>query len=257
MIRLFDRAVREQSPELPLIHVEAYCHECRRRHVYREPYWTLRQAQFDWLAKHVGHTVSFRPPSVIYPGWFQRFLERQAARYLWPAYGHNADHKIAYVATSSYTIALNSIATSATRVAGTEGDSVANTLNYLDFLASAKVTVGTTPTTGTQIDIGIVAALDDTPNWPDVFDGNSSTETITSAAIRDAIVKIPLEGQLAVDSNTSDRAYYAPLFSVAALFGYQMPKHHVPWMAHSTAVNTNSTGGNHNMKYTPVYRTIA
>jgi hypothetical protein len=253
----FGRAVAERSPELPLIHIVGYCHDCRRQHAYREPYWTLRQAQLDWVTKHQGHNIAFRTPSVIYSQWFQRFLDKMAARYLWPAYGHNADAKISYVASAAYTIALNSIATSSTRVAGTEGDSVANSSNYLDFLASAKVRVGTSPTASTQIDIGIVAALDDTPTWPDVFDGTSSTETITSAAIRDAIVKIPLEGQLVVDSTTSDRDYFCAPFSVAQLFGYVMPKHHVPWMSHNSGVNTNSTGGNHTMKYTPVYNTIA
>lgn len=257
----FQKAINERTPELPLIHIVAYCHDCKggTQHHIREPYWHIRQAQFDWIAKHPGHDVSFRQPSVIYPRFFQRFLDKMAQKYLWPAYGHNADTKMSYVATASYTLGLAStpLASSSSRIAGREGNSVNNSSNYLDFLVSAKVTVGTTPTTLTPIEVGIISSQDDTPSWPDVIDGTDSDETFTEGGIKDAVVKIPQEGMIQISSATSNRAYYTSLFSVAALFGYNMPQYHVPWVAHSTVAALNSTANNHFMKYTPVYRTIS
>ena len=165
-----------------------------------------------------------------------------------------ADVKIAYGSSAAMTITLASLATSSTRVAGREGTAIDNTSNkYLDYLVSGKVTTGTSPTDAKQIDIWVYASYNDTPLYPDVFDGTDSDETATSTGV--------LAGGLVLaasisTNNTSDRTYWVNPFSVAALFGGQMPKYFGVFVTHDTGVNLNSTSGNHAFYYTPVYSTV-
>lgn len=166
-----------------------------------------------------------------------------------------ASLKVAYGTTANLTISPASLATSSTWLAGTESDAVDNTSNlYLDYLLSGKITVGTTPTASTEIRIYVVAPLDDT-TWPDVFDGTSSAETVTSAGVGSAFLK--LAAVLPVDATTSDRAYYFGPVSVAQLYGGSMPRKFVVFVTHNTGVNLNSTGGNHQITVVPVYATSA
>lgn len=165
-----------------------------------------------------------------------------------------ADVKIAYGSSSAMTITLASLATSSTRVAGRESTAVDNTTNkYLDYLVSGKVTTGTSPTDAKQIDVWVYASYNDTPLYPDVFDGTDSDETATSTGV--------LAGGLVLaasisTNNTSDRTYWVNPFSVAALFGGQMPKYFGIFVTHDTGVNLNSTSSNHAFYITPVYNTV-
>lgn len=147
-----------------------------------------------------------------------------------------------YASPTALTNAIQSLASSGTFVAGYESDLIDNTTTkYGDVIVSGKVTVGTSPTTGTQILIYIVPAIDPSgTTWPDVFDGTTSAETVTSAGVArgySTLAKI-----LDVDSTTSDRAY-AYSFSIRNVLGY-MPQKCVLFTTHNTAVNLNSTGSN-------------
>jgi len=148
---------------------------------------------------------------------------------------------------------LNSLATSSTFAAGGESAAIANGTNkYDDVRVTGSILVGTTPTTGTQILVYVVGAIDETPNWPDVFDGTDSTETLTSVGVGAAFLK--LAAVLSVDSATTDRAY--PLdFNVAPLFGGEMPRDWTLFVTHNTAVNLKSTG--HSLKYQGLKTDIA
>lgn len=165
-----------------------------------------------------------------------------------------ASRKIAYGTSTAITNAIQSLATSSTWLAGYESDVVDNTSNlYLDYTIEGKVTVGTTPTINTEIRIYVVASFDGT-TWPDVFDGTTSAETVTSAGVRDGFAK--LAAVLLVDATTSDRSYPFS-FSVAALFGGVCPAKFVLFTTHNTGVNLNATGGNHVFNQRGVYETIA
>ena len=166
-----------------------------------------------------------------------------------------ADIKIAYQADQALTNAIQSLATSATWVAGYESTWVDNATNlYLDYLFSGQVTVGTTPTASTEIRIYVVTHLNSTPTYPDVFDGTTGAETVTSEGIRDGFAKIA--ATMRCDSTNSDRAYpYA--FSVASLFGGVCPRAFCLFTAHNTGVNLNATGGNQITSYRGVYFTSA
>lgn len=164
-----------------------------------------------------------------------------------------ADVKIEYGSSSNLTITLASLATSSTWLAGRESTAVDNSSNkYLDYLLSGKVTVGTSPTASTEIRVYVVALMDDS-TYPDVFDGTDSAETVTSAGVGSAFLK--LASVISVDATTSDRVYYFGPVSVASLYGGDCPKKFVVFVSHNTGVNLNSTGSNHQVTVTPVYLT--
>ena len=167
-----------------------------------------------------------------------------------------ADVNVAYRASTTITIAPQNVASSTTFVAGVESDVYDNTTNKdVDVLIGGVWTAGTTPTANTQVRIYVVAARDDTPTWPDVFDGTSSAETVTAAGVLNGAAK--LAAVLDVDTNTSNRAYECAAFSVAQLFGGALPPKFVLFIAHNTAVNSNTTAGNHVWKATGVRYTVA
>lgn len=166
-----------------------------------------------------------------------------------------ADIKIAYQSAQTLTNAIESLATSATWVAGYESTWIDNGTNlYVDYLFDGKVTVGTTPTVNTEIRIYVVVSIDDGTTYPDVFDGTTSAETVTSEGVRDGFAK--LAAVLRVDATTSNRVYPFS-FSVASLFGGVCPPDFALFTTHNTGVNLNSTGSNHVFKYRGVYYTSA
>lgn len=161
-----------------------------------------------------------------------------------------ADIKIKYGTEAALTCDPSSLATSSTRVAGRESTAVDNTSTLaLDYLLSGKVTTGTSPTANRLIQVWVYAQLEDTPTYPDVFDGTDSAETVTSENVRNSALK--LAATMVVD-NTSNRTYWFGPVSVAALFGGTCPPRWGIWVVHDTAVNLNSTGSNHAFWYQPV-----
>jgi hypothetical protein len=167
-----------------------------------------------------------------------------------------ASLKLAYAASSALTISPASLASSSTLVAGVESDAVDNTGTnlYLDYLLAGNITVGTTPTSGTTIEVHVVGMRDDT-TWPDVFDGTGSAETITSADVKAGICRPA--AVLGVNATTSNVAYYFGPVSVALLFGGVVPRKFVVFVTHNTGVALNATAGNHVIAITPVYATSA
>lgn len=162
--------------------------------------------------------------------------------------------------TATITISPENVATSSTFVAGVESGSISNVSNLdLDHLISGTWTSGTTPTANTQVQIWVVPVLQDdlssTQTWPDVFDGTSSAETVTSAGVLQGLGR--LAAVLNVDSNTTARAYACAAFSVAALFGGVLPTRYVIFIAHNTGVNSNTTAGNHSWQYQRIRATVA
>lgn len=164
-----------------------------------------------------------------------------------------ADIKTKYPSTSSVdlTITLASLATGSAGVytTGRESDAVDNTTdNDLDHLVSGKIRTGTSPTASRSINVYAYANLSSasgTPAYADVLDGADSAETFTSANVMAGCLKFV--ASITIDS-TSDRDYFFGPVSVASLFGV-LPKFWGIYVAHDTAVNLNSTGGNHKISY--------
>ena len=163
--------------------------------------------------------------------------------------------KISYRASSTITISPENVATSSTLVAGVESNTIDNTTNLdTDILISGLWTSGTTPTANTQVLVYVVAARDDAPTWPDVFDGTASAETITSVGVGAGFMKVG--AVINVDTNTSNRAYDVAPFSVAQLFGGILPPKFVLFITQASGSTSNTTSGNHVWKATGVTYTI-
>ena len=149
---------------------------------------------------------------------------------------------------------LASLATSSTRIAGYALAAVSNRTNLdITHLLSGIITVGTTPTTNTQIDVWMIPAhsyTSGTPVWPDVFTGSAGAASVTSLGILQSC-GVPLKSML-VDSATSNRGYPFTQIDLAAANGGALPFDYQIFVAHNTAVNFNSTGGNFTMTYTRV-----
>jgi hypothetical protein len=153
-----------------------------------------------------------------------------------------------YTASATITIAPENIATSSTFAAGVESTVVSNlSTKYSDAWVSGKWTAGTTPTANTQVQIWVYAPISDDLSsavvYPDVLDGTSSAETMTSTGVLQGGLK--LAAILNVDSNTSNREYPCAPFSIASLFGGRIPTRWGLFIAHNSGVNSNSTAGNH------------
>ena len=164
-----------------------------------------------------------------------------------------ADLKIAYGASSALTITLAALASSTGRLAGRESAAVDNTAGlHLDYLVAGRITTGTTPTDARIIEVWAYGQHEDTPSYPDVFDGTDSAETVTSDGIKAACLR--LIAAIATDG-TSNRTYPFGPVGLASLFGGPVPKRWGVFVTHDTGVNLNATAGNHAVWTTPIYAT--
>jgi len=160
----------------------------------------------------------------------------------------------AYGTAADATITLASLASDTNLLAGRESAEVVNTSTLaLDYLVSGKITSGTSPTASRQIEVWAVGSWDGT-NWPDVFDGTESTETVTSSDIKAAICRLVA---VMATSATSNVAYHFGPVSIASAFGGVCPPKFVLFVVHNTAVALNATAGNHQIRLLPCYETVA
>ena len=156
---------------------------------------------------------------------------------------------IKYGTTTTITNAIASLASDTNLLAGYESAVIDNTSDgFDDIILSGKVTTGTSPTASRQIEVWAVAW--DSNAWPDVFDGTTSAETITSADIKAALCKCVA---IMPTNNTSDRAYHFTGVSARQVFGGVLPSKFVLFTVHSTGVNLNATAGNHEFRYQGIY----
>lgn len=227
-----------------------YCLDCRKKHVYqcRPDNW-LRKMD-EWRHKHLGHRIEFRSPKRKVRD------DRKANPAAWfvDGFKDNADIKLSYVGSGTYTMTLASLASSGTLVAGRESTAVSNTSNlYLDYMLGGKVRMGTTVTAGT-LELWAIAAVDDTPTYPDVFDGTDSNETVTSADIKRGCGKLLWSMP---NDTTNSRDYWWSGISLAAAYGGLVPGNHVLFFVHSAVAALDATEGNHNKSYKAAYMTSA
>ena len=157
-----------------------------------------------------------------------------------------------YGSKTTITAAVASLASDTNLLAGIESSVIDNTTDgFDDILLSGKSTTGTSPTASRQIEVWAVAW--DGANWPDVFDGTTSAETITSSDIKNAICK-PVA--ILATNNTSDRTYHYSGVSARAVFGGELPSKFVLFQVHNTGANLNATAANHEHSYMGVYNQV-
>ena len=134
---------------------------------------------------------------------------------------------------------LDSLAASSSLVAGLESNVITATTD--DAMLSGRFKANNTaPTAGLiQVYVGAPLTWDGTPTYPDVFDGTMSTETVTSADIRNSI--LVLAASIRTDT-TSNRVYEFSPRSIAALFDSVMPQKWWVFVTHSMVQTLNVTG---------------
>ena len=151
---------------------------------------------------------------------------------------------------------LASMATSSTKLVGWElGELDISALGAVtDVLFNVKITTGTTPTTAKSIEVWAIACLADL-TYPGVFDGTSSAETIASAEEKTSVCRFLLASF--TTNASSNIPYEATGLSLLGTGMLRLPKKVVLFVTHDTAVNLNSTAGNHVIGYVPIYENVA
>ena len=135
-----------------------------------------------------------------------------------------------YGASTTITNAVASLASDTNLLAGYESAIIDNTTDgFEDIILSGKVTTGTSPTAARQIEVWAVAW--DSNAWPDVFDGTTGAETITSADIKNALCKCIA---IMPTNNTSDRTYHFSGVSLKDVFRGTLPSQVVLFVVHNT-----------------------
>lgn len=135
---------------------------------------------------------------------------------------------------------LDGLAASSTLLAGWESAVITNASNDVMIAGRFRVNGVTAPTAG-QIVVYAGTSLNDTPAYPDVFDGTASAETITSADIRNSILT-----QIAAinTDTTTGRTYEFHQRNLAKYFGGAMPQKYFIFVTHSTGQTLHATAGN-------------
>lgn len=152
----------------------------------------------------------------------------------------------AYQSVVTHTITLASLASDTNLVAGREGTAIdqAATDDAVDSIVGGFVTTGTSPTASRQIEVWLYGSYDGT-SYSGGATGSNANLTPQAKTLMRLLTVIPT-------TSTSDQKYTWGPFSVAATFGGTMPRKWGAYIVHNTGVNLNSTGGNHEVKHTPV-----
>lgn len=165
------------------------------------------------------------------------------------------DIKLKYLASATLaTSGLNSLAASSTYVGGYETDAV-DVGAYsngppIDMLLAGHFKAAAANHNAGQIEVWVIGAENDTPTWPDVFDGTGSAETVSSRNVLMACGKL---AAVIVGDSSNDRVYSFGPVSVAALFGGSLPDQFVVFVTHAIQSSTNAwASSGHAIYYTPV-----
>lgn len=254
-----------KSPDnhLVQIHVVGICRRCKRYHQVKAVPDLFGRLAFDWQHKHAQcereapGSVEFLSPQRLIPrGFDDRVYETAGEGPQWLDWRHNADVKISYVADAAFAMDLSALAASATWVAGRESTWITNSSNYLDVEITGTIISGTTPTVPAEHRLYYLKATEDTPTYPDVFDGTDSAETITSSTtqIRDSLI-IGWSGTVSATSNITYPCISA--LTMAQAFGL-VPKNYGLFFTHAhTAALKTDAGNTDSFKYRPIYATVA
>lgn len=200
------------SPDVGLVNMKVVgiCRKCKKYHKVEgiNPQ-TFGQAAFDWEFRHrlceleSPGSVEFLSDKRQFPKGFNDKVYEQAGKGpQWLDWKENANVTIVYLADAALTIDLSALASSSTFVAGRESTSVSNSSNYLDCKISGTFISGTTPTAPGETRLYVIDQYEDTPAWPDVFDGTDSAETVTNTNILDSLPMI-WSGTVSTTSNVT------------------------------------------------------
>lgn len=163
--------------------------------------------------------------------------------------------KIAYAAGTAFTLTLNSLASDANLLIGRASTAVDNTTNlYEDYLISGEVKMGTTPTTGTFVEVWAYAIRGDDTNYPLSITGTDAGFTMPSLGSKvSGLVRI---GNIQVDLTTTGQIFDMKSRSLAAAFGGSCPSKFGLFIVHNCGAALDATAGG-TFWYKGVYDTVA
>lgn len=147
----------------------------------------------------------------------------------------------------THTITLAALASDTNLVAGRAGTSIDNnaTDDAIDAMVGGKVTTGTSPTASRQIEVWAYGSYDGTSYSGGASGSDANLTPTGSKTLLRLLTVIPT-------GSTSDVTHTWGPFSVAAAFGGAMPRKWGIYVVHNTGQNLNATGGNHEVKHTPI-----
>lgn len=165
---------------------------------------------------------------------------------------------VAYAGPTTITMDLSALAASSTFVAGRESTQVDNSSTlYDDAIVYGRFIVGTTPTLPCTFNVyvwGADVSLGTTVI--DVLDGTDSAETLTNTTVLNSALVLARSVPILV--NTSNITYDISPFSVAQLFGGNMPKFWGLYCAHNmTAALKTDAGNTDEFRFNGITYTVA
>jgi hypothetical protein len=244
-------------PSILLNHVAldlvACCFDCKHYHEIHTPPHHLLESLAEWDTKHYGHDIAFLPHNRTIPrGFDDSAYEASGIAPYWDGWTPNANIKIEYAASAAMTCTLASLPSSSTFTSGREATSIDNTSNkYIDYRVSPKITVGTSPTAGTEIRLYSYVALNDTPVYPDTLSGADANVTLTESNMLDC--GFVLLGGCTI-SGTSNIGYPIKCLTIAEAHGHAGHRWGL-YITHNTGVNLHATAGNHVITQKAAYYT--
>jgi hypothetical protein len=153
--------------------------------------------------------------------------------------------QMSYATAVAIPMTLSALASSSTFLAGRESTQVDNTTDkYLDALVSGRISVGTTPTINTSINVYVWGSdVSLTTTAINTLVGTDGARTLGNEGM---LYQLRLGASISVVVTTSSLAYPILPFSVASLFGGVMPKFWGLFVTQNTGVALQSTTANNN-----------
>lgn len=243
------------SPDAELVTMRTYgiCRKCKVKHELGGINPTIfGQAAFDWQHRHA-ECERESPGSIefvtdrrnIPKGFDDRIYNAAGIGPQWLDWQSNANITIVYLADAAITMDLSALASSSTFVAGRESSSITNSSNYLDCKISGRFYSGTSPTAPGETRLYAVEQCEDTPTWPDVFDGTDSAETVSNTNILDSL---PLLWTGTVSTSSNILYPVIGALTMAQCFGV-MPQAFVLFFTHYHTAALKTDAGNTNSFY--------
>lgn len=158
-----------------------------------------------------------------------------------------------YGTAGTFTKALASLASDTNLLAGWQTATIDNTTGgsapYDDYVLGGKIKVGTSPTSGKQIEVWAFCSVDTSSTMVDAFGTTSALRSAQTANQK------PMEmrnvATMVLDTGTTGVTYYFAGVSLRSLFG-SVPAQFGLWVVHNTGVNLDSTEASHALYYVPV-----
>jgi hypothetical protein len=157
---------------------------------------------------------------------------------------------VKYGTAANYTITLTSLASDTSLLAGRQSTTVVNSANADDYLVSGKVKCGTSPTTGTMIQIWSFADIDNAGTYQDAFTATDANRAVSFANLKPVEMKSVSTWVLDSGATTGSFMYFNNI-SLKSLYGY-MPGNHGIWVVHNTGVALDASAGG-TISYLPVF----